>query len=120
MQAHLAHGAALLRLRKPEAAIQCFKSALALYPSQPLAHLGIALATGATFDPSTIKEPLMRGVAWAALGRTHEAEATLLAYLDHAPPGFAGWWLPLEPFVRQDTDTQALTAVLTRLAERAR
>lgn len=120
MQAHLAHGAALLRSGKRDAAVQCFTSALALYPSQPLAQLGIALASDIAFDPSTIKEPLMRGVALAALGRTQEAEATLLAYLDQAPPGFAGWWLPLEPFVRQDTEKPALTAVLTRLAERAR
>jgi DNA-binding winged helix-turn-helix (wHTH) protein/tetratricopeptide (TPR) repeat protein len=120
MQAHLAHGAAMLRSEKREEAIQCFKSALALYPSQPLAHLGVALATGATFDPSSVAEPLMRGVALAALGRTEEAEATLLAYLDQAPPGFSGWWLPLEPFVRQDTEKPALTAVLSRLAQRAR
>jgi DNA-binding winged helix-turn-helix (wHTH) protein/tetratricopeptide (TPR) repeat protein len=120
MQAHLAHGAALLRSATREAAIQCFKSALALYPSQPLARLGVALATGATFDPSSVADPLMRGVALAALGRTQEAEATLLAYLGQAPPGFAGWWLPLEPFVRQDTEKPALTAVLARLAERAR
>jgi tetratricopeptide (TPR) repeat protein len=110
----------LLRSATREAAIQCFKSALALYPSQPLARLGVALATGATFDPSSVADPLMRGVALAALGRTQEAEATLLACLDEVPPGFAGWWLPLEPFVRQDTEKPALTAVLARLAERAR
>ena len=120
MQAHLAYGAALLRLRKREAAMQSFNSALALYPSQPLARLGVALATGATFDPSSVADPLMRGVAFAAVGRTEEAESTLLACLDQSPPGFAGWWLPLEPFVRQDTEKLALTAVLTRLAERAR
>ena len=120
MQAHLAHGAAVLRSGKRDEAVQCFKSALALYPSQPLARLGVALATEATFDPSSVADPLLRGVAFAALGRTEEAEATLLAYLVQAPPGFAGWWLPLEPFVRQDVEKPALTAVLTRLAERAR
>ena len=120
MQAHLAHGASLLRGGTRDAAIQSFNSALALYPSHPLAHLGVALATGAAFDPSLVRDPLMRGVALAACGRKGDAEATLLAYLDQAPPGFAGWWLPLEPFVRQDTEKQALTPVLTRLAERAR
>lgn len=120
MQAHLAHGAALLRSGRRDAAIQSFNSALALYPLHPFGHLGLALANGAVFDPSVVHDPLMRGVALAACGRTEEAEATLLAYLDQAPPGFAGWWLPLEPFVRQDTDRPGLTAVLARLAERAR
>lgn len=120
MQAHIAHGAALLGMGKRDAAIQSFNSALTLYPGQPLAHLGVALATGATFDPSMVQDPLMRGVALAACKRTEEAEATLLAYLDQAPPGFAGWWLPLEPFVKQDTEKQALKPVLARLAERAR
>jgi len=120
MQAHIAHGATLLRMGKRDAAIQSFNSALALYPAQPLAHLGVALATGAEFDPAAVRDPLMRGVALVACKRLEEAEATLLAYLDQAPPGFAGWWLPLEPFVRQDTDRQALTPVLARLVERAK
>jgi tetratricopeptide (TPR) repeat protein len=120
MQAHLAHGAALLRSRQGDAAIQSFTSALALYPSQPLAHLGVALATGAPFDPDTVRDPLMRGVAFAACGRHQDAERTLLDYLEKAPPGFAGWWLPLEPFVRQEAEQQPLTPVLARLAERAR
>jgi len=120
MQAHLAHGAALLRAARQDAAVQSFNSALALYPSQPLAQLGIALATGAAFDPSSVRDRLIRAVALAALGRTEEAEATLLAHLDEAPPGFAGWWVPVEPFIRQTTDIQALKSVLTRLEDRAR
>ena len=100
--------------------MQSFNSALALYPSQPLAQLGIALATGTAFDPSSVRDRLIRAVALAALGRTEEAEATLLAHLDEAPPGFAGWWVPVEPFIRQTSDIQALKSVLTRLEDRAR
>src|SRR5204862_209515 len=73
MQAHLAHGAALLRGGQRDAAIQSFNSALALYPSHPLPDLGVALATGATFDLSSIRDPLMRGVAFASCGRLDQA-----------------------------------------------
>ena len=120
MHAHVGHGAALLSAGRREEAARSFNSALALYPAHPLPGVGLALATGARFDADAVRDPLTRGVALAALGRLDDAEATLLKVLDQAPPGFAGWWLPLEPFVRQDTDRTRLTRVLARLAERAR
>jgi len=36
-----------------------------------------------------------------------------------APPGFAGWTIPVEPHLRQIADTPALTKLVARLADRA-
>ena len=120
MHAHVAHGAALLRGGRRDEAARSFQSALALYPSHPLPGVGLALATGTSFDSAAVRDSLTRGVVQAALGKFDEAETTLLTFLEQAPPGFAGWWLPLEPFVRQTADSKPLKRVHERLAERAR
>jgi tetratricopeptide (TPR) repeat protein len=120
MHAHVGHGAALLRAGRKQDAVRSFQSANALYAGHPLPSIGLALATGAPFDPATVSEPVTRGVALAAMGRVADAEATLMTVLEQAPPGFAGWWLPLDPFVTQVAGKEALRRVLERLAERAR
>jgi hypothetical protein len=40
-------------------------------------------------------------------------------FLVAAPPGFAGWTIPVEPWLRGLSGTQAFTRVLLTLAERA-
>ncbi|HET7698555.1 MAG TPA: winged helix-turn-helix domain-containing protein [Vicinamibacterales bacterium] len=120
MHAHVGQGAALLRLGRSADAARAFEAALAHYPHEPLAETGLAVAAGRPFDPAAIARPLTRGIALAALGRVDEAASLLDRTVDAAPPGFTGWWLPAEPFLRQHTEHKALSAVMKRLADRAR
>ena len=120
MHAHVAHGAALLRIGRRAEAARCFRAALTHYPDHPLATAGVAVAEGTPFELDGIADPLTRALAASALGRTGEAAALLASTLDASPPGFTGWWLPAEPFIRQHTDNAELAGVMKRLAERAR
>ena len=53
-------------------------------------------------------------------GRPAEAFATLTRLLADAPPGFAGWTLPVEPFLAPLRSEPAFQDLLRRLADRAR
>jgi hypothetical protein len=48
------------------------------------------------------------------------ANRALTDLLDAAPNGFAGWTIPVEPFLKELHRTQGFAGILTRLAERAR
>jgi tetratricopeptide (TPR) repeat protein len=132
MQSLLGRGAALLRAERHDDAAESFLEALDSYNEHPLVHAGLALAAGAKADWSfansatvvmararPIEGALMRGVILAAQGDESSAAAEFHRVLEEAPPGFAGWWLPVEPFVRQVTEGQHFQAVLTQLSERA-
>jgi DNA-binding winged helix-turn-helix (wHTH) protein/tetratricopeptide (TPR) repeat protein len=120
MHAHLGHGAALARAGRREQAVASYRSALALYPHHPVAAAALAAATGEAFDPSPVADPVRRGIAFAALGRLDDAAAALGTAIETAPPGMTGWYLAVEPFVLQTTDSKAFSAVLEHLAQRAR
>ena len=62
---------------------------------------------------------LARGVIQAARGEAAAAAATLQKVLDEAPPGFAGWWLPVDPMLRQAIEGEQLRRVMATVAERA-
>jgi hypothetical protein len=47
------------------------------------------------------------------------AAATLSRMLDEAPPGSAGWTLPVEPWIAPIRGDQGIRAVLSRLSLRA-
>jgi hypothetical protein len=55
----------------------------------------------------------------AARGAAGEAAATLERLLVAAPPGFAGWTIPIEPLLTPLHGTPAFDRVLAILAERA-
>jgi DNA-binding winged helix-turn-helix (wHTH) protein/Tfp pilus assembly protein PilF len=120
MHAHLGHGAALLRTGRRAEAAQSFKAALTHYPDHPLAQAALAAAQDTPFDVAKIGDPLMRALANAALGQANETAALLQSTLDTAPPGFTGWWLPAEPFLRQHIDNASLRGVIKHLSDRAR
>jgi hypothetical protein len=131
MHALLGRGAALLRTGHRDTAIASFHEALAAYPQQPLALLGLAVAGQADFVPGDaalaamdrvkpIESAIVRAQSLAAQGQGPAAATGLAAALRQAPPGFAGWSLPVEPFILQITDKQTFTAVFSLLAERAR
>ena len=67
-----------------------------------------------------IEAAIVRSQLLAVEGKRQEADAVLCKALDDAPPGFAAWTLPIEPFLLQLAGTQAFTAALARLSERAR
>jgi len=132
MHANLARGAALLRADRRREAGDSFLLALDAYPEAPLVHAGLALAQGADADwtltasaattlrhTSPIAGGLTEAVILAARGEADRAAAALDRVLGDAPAGFAGWWLPVEPFLRQVTETKEVRAALARLADRA-
>jgi DNA-binding winged helix-turn-helix (wHTH) protein len=130
LHAALGRGAARLRQGRRDEAAATFNDALALYPDQPLALLGLA-AAGATGFQSVdralaaagtarpIETALLRAQVLAVQGREAEAVRILTGALDAAPAGFAGWWLPVDPFL-QLADRTVFTPVFALLAERAR
>ena len=68
-------------------------------------------------------KPIEAGLVHAQLlavqGRGAEAARVVAGLLETAPPGFAGWSLPVEPFILQATDLKAFATTFSLLAERA-
>jgi DNA-binding winged helix-turn-helix (wHTH) protein/Flp pilus assembly protein TadD len=131
MHASLGRGAALLRAGRRDEAIASFHDALALYPDQPLGHLGLAVAGHSAFAAvdaalavldrtKPIDSALVRALSLAAQGHAPAAATVLADAIKDAPAGFAGWSLPVEPLLLQVTDKQAFTPVYSLLADRAR
>lgn len=120
MHAHLGHGAALLRTGRRGEAARSFKAALAHYPGHPLPSAGLSVAEGSPFAVQPVANPFTRALVLGVLGRADDAAGLLTRVLEDAPPGFTGWWLPVEPFLSQVADNNALMGVMRRLAERAR
>jgi tetratricopeptide (TPR) repeat protein len=131
MDAALGRGAAALRAGRRDESVMSFRDALALYPDHPLGHLGLAVAGRGGFAPveaalqvldrtKPIEAALVRAQSQAAQGHGPAAAEGLLGALGNAPPGFAGWSLPVDPFLLQAPVRQALTPVFSLLADRAR
>jgi tetratricopeptide (TPR) repeat protein len=131
MHAALGRGAALLRAGRRDEAVTSFRDALALYPDHPLAHLGLAIAGDEGFGrvdraltlmdrTKPIEAALVRAQSLAAQGQGPAAADLLAGAIRSAPPGFAGWSLPVEPFILQVTDRTVFTPVFSLLADRAR
>ena len=78
----------------------------------------------ALLDTLAATRPIEAAIAHSQLvaveGKPQDAGAILCKALDDAPPGFAGWTLPIEPFLLQLTGTPTFTSALARLSERAR
>jgi DNA-binding winged helix-turn-helix (wHTH) protein/tetratricopeptide (TPR) repeat protein len=72
-------------------------------------------------DQGRTADAAMAAACQSALAaRPAEAIATLEALLESAPPGFAGWTIPIEPAFAACRSEATFGAVLTRLAARAR
>lgn len=139
MHAHLGRACAHLDAARPDAAIDDLRAALALYPDQPQSEIGLARAYDARGQTDAARAALDRAeAAVAVLDRTKPVEAamvraqlhavrgdraavasTLDGLLATAPPGFAGWTIPVEPHLRQVADSKDLTEISARLADRA-
>jgi len=132
-------GACLLSIGRLEEAAACFGRALSIYPDHAPSTLGSAVAlraigahdqAEAALDKARtildtlrtarpIEAAMVRGQMLAVDGRWQEADAVLCAALDGAPPGFAGWTIPIEPLLRHGS-APGLSDALRRLGERAR
>jgi len=117
-----------------------FGRALAAYPEHARSLIGRAVAVRAMGDDSTagalmaqaeqaiqellssgrgIDAAMARAYQQVASGKSDAACTTLLAMIEAAPPGTAGWDLPVEPWFAPVRDTPAGRRVVERLAERA-
>jgi DNA-binding winged helix-turn-helix (wHTH) protein/Tfp pilus assembly protein PilF len=130
LHASLGRGAALLRAGHRDRAGYDFHRALELYPGHPLGYLGLFLAGQGDPGPAKaaldvmdgtkpIEAALIRAQLLAAEGRDRAAADVAGAAISDAPPGFAGWSLPIEPLL-QTTGNAALASVLSLVADRAR
>ena len=140
VSAVFARGACLLRLQRFDEAIESFRTALRSQPDHAQSTLGLAVALQATGARDLAREHLAKGRALVstlqaarpieadiirsqllvAEGDAAGASEVLSRVLEDAPPGFAGWTLPVEPLLHQVLSSQEFTAVRRGLAGRAR
>ena len=137
-----ARGAALLAAGRRVDAVASFQRALMLYPDHVPTHVGLALAhkgtphqaqEDAALDGGDIARRLaalerarpieaavVRAQIFAVRHDDAEAASSIAGMLDTAPPGFAGWTIPVDPLLKELHPAQGFADILTRLAERAR
>ena len=141
MNAYDGHGFAHLADGDADGARAMFGRALETFPDHARSLLGVAAAchrAGLTQERDAAIDHAARGVVeLRASGRTAEAvmatafshivcerpdgAATALEqWLVAAPPGFAGWTIPIEPFFAGLCAEPSFQSALSRLAERAR
>ena len=141
MDAFDGHGFALIDAGDLKAASAMFNRALERYPDHARSWLGLAavrqrqrrlkdagaaasraLASIADLSANgrTAEAAVSAAFADVHAGRPAEAFATLTRLLADAPPGFAGWTLPVEPFLAPLRGEPAFQDLLRKLADRAR
>ena len=141
MYAAQGQGMALLHDGRFGEALDSFARAIQIFPDHAQSHLGRALALRSlrlpgdphsdnafaaveqaltTLDRARpIEAALVRGQLLAARDDRDLAVAAFRRTVTTAPPGFAAWTLPIEPFARQLKDTHGFSDVLIELARRA-
>ena len=135
------HGFARLAAGDASGAVVMFERALERYPRHARSLVGLSAAQGRAGDKTAAAATLARAraaieeligqdrraeaamaCAFASVvaGKPADAIATLDALLSKAPPGPAGWTLPVEPLLATLRGTPAFDALLTKLADRAK
>lgn len=130
-------GAVRLRNGAREQARDAFAQALARLPQHVMARLGIAAAEdrgrvesiaegsgraaehAAEHAAARVEAGMARAFALTLAGRPNDAAAAMDAALGPAPPGGAGWILPVEPLLRVTAAPGVWAPVLARLRRRA-
>jgi DNA-binding winged helix-turn-helix (wHTH) protein/tetratricopeptide (TPR) repeat protein len=141
MDAYVGHGFARLASGDATGAADMFRGALRRFPEHARSLIGLAAADrrcglmtsadqaaaaaeraiAALSGPGGMLEAAMtRAIAQSLAGATTEAIATLTQILAFAPPGFAGWTMPVEPAFAPLRTHPAFQGVLAKLADRAR
>jgi DNA-binding winged helix-turn-helix (wHTH) protein len=137
------NGLGLIALKKGDAveAIDRFRQALARYDGHARSHFGLAAALALLGEKEAAENELAAGRAAAdaleKAGRTAESVVAsamgdvlhgladdacrrLVGLVESAPPGFAGWTIPVEPAFVPLHGREDFRQVLRVLAERAR
>jgi DNA-binding winged helix-turn-helix (wHTH) protein/tetratricopeptide (TPR) repeat protein len=140
MDAYDGHGFVCLETNDGAAAEAMFGKALAIYPDHARSLVGLAAARARRGDRPSADAALHH--AWRAIqelkesgrmseaamatsfghviaGRLGEAADTLWRLMEEAPPGFAGWTIPVEPLLSGLRIDPGFHAILERLAQRA-
>jgi tetratricopeptide (TPR) repeat protein len=140
MDAYDGHGFVCLAAGDFAGAESMFEKALERYPDHARSLIGLSKAFAGRGRHDAAQSALDR--AWRArdelrdngrtaeaamatafahvvAGRSDETLATLTALLIDAPPGFAGWTVPIEPLLAELKSQPRFRAVLSKLAERA-
>jgi len=121
-------GAIHLRLGDKDAARAAFEEARARVAQHPMARAGLAILDGrfaeaAALAASGIALSVDHAVALAAVlvhaGDVAAAAALVLRALEAAPPGSAGWTIPIDPLLRVKDAPDVWRDVLGLLRERA-
>jgi tetratricopeptide (TPR) repeat protein len=124
-------GAVHARKQRRHEAVAAFEQALSRVPRHPLAHLGLGiLKAGAPMpDAVGVSAPSFGGPSFeAAVGQAavlvmagdpHDAMRLVDHALSVAPPGNAGWNIPVEPMLNVASATETWAPVLARLRTRA-
>jgi tetratricopeptide (TPR) repeat protein len=122
-------GACHLARGNPDAARVAFGEAIARVPRHPMAHAGLAILDADGGVPSLSSPdggsvPVDLAVAHAArlvwVGDAPAAAAAFTSALAAAPPGNAGWLLPIEPLLGVSRARDVWTPALAALHLRAR
>jgi hypothetical protein len=116
-----------LRLQRGEraAAAAAFHEAVARVAVHPLARLGLAVlgASGVAakqpVPPASVEGAVGHAIALAFAGKHPDAATIVEAALAAAPPGSAGWLLPVEPMLRVSSYPDVWASALARLRTRA-
>jgi DNA-binding winged helix-turn-helix (wHTH) protein len=140
MNAHDARGFAWLHGGAPARARDAFAAATDLFPGHARSRLGLATALRACgrlpeadVEVTRAREAiealeaggrrteaaLMRAFDHTLSGDAAAATTTLARLLTEAPPGHAGWTIPIEPYLRPLHSRAAFEDVLKALARRA-
>ena len=117
-------GACHLRLRDHASARAAFKQAIARVPTLAMAHAGIALLDPKrprrlAAEPASVDEAVTQAALLVANAESAAAAQTILTALAAAPPGNAGWRIPVEPLLHVNRDQPALNQVLGLVRQRA-
>ena len=119
-------GALHARQQRRTDAVAAFQQALTRIPQHPLATLGLGILKGGppSAPPMSVSAPsfeaaIGQAAILAVAGDVQEAMSLVDDALAAAPPGNAGWLLPVEPLLNVAAAPETWTPVLTRLRTRA-
>ena len=139
MDAYDGHGFVRLASGDPAGAEARFRKALGIAPNHARSLIGVGVACDrmgsrtraqearrlATLaieelqgSGRTVEAAMSSALSDAADGRFDAAAAALVRLLDEAPPGFAGWTIPIEPLLEPLRDRPSHRMVLDRLTSR--
>ena len=118
-------GALRMQQGDRDSAAAAFREALARVAVHPLARLGLAAlgtsdaAAMPSARPTSVDGALGHAIALACAGKHSDAARIVDQALAAAPPGNAGWLLPVEPMLQVSSHPDIWASALARLRTRA-